>query len=251
MAYKIVLMYHDVVRHDCSESGFQNPTALKYKVKVNEFERQVAAVADYLEAKRLPHETVEFTFDDGGVTFLTEAAPILERNGFKGKFFIATSRIDTNGFLSRKQIMELRDRGHVIGAHSHTHPERMSVMSRKQIEDEWNTSAKILEDIIGSKPVCASVPNGYSSDKVIRAMESAGITEIHTSQPTSHYIRNGTVIIKGRFAITESDSVDSVMKIVGSRFTRMMKATRFKCLALAKILLGESYLKIRGALLKK
>lgn len=251
MASQIVLMYHDVVRHDCSESGFQNPTALKYKVKAVEFERQIAAIADYLKIKRLAHDTIEFTFDDGGVTFLTEAAPILERYGFKGVFFIATQRIGTEGFLTKKQIVELRDRGHIIGAHSHTHPERMNVLSRQQIENEWNTSIKILEDILDDKIACASIPNGYSSTEVLDAMLQAGITKIHTSEPTTSCRRHGLAMVKGRYAITDADTIVSVMKIVDSRFTRIVKAARFRGLALAKTLLGESYLKIRNVLLKE
>lgn len=247
----IALMYHDIIRHDYSESGFQNTTALKYKVNANEFERHVTAIARFLQSKCLPNERVEFTFDDGGVSFLTEAAPILERYGFRGKFFIATSRIDTEGFLTKEQIVELQRRGHIIGAHSHTHPERMSSLSQQQIEEEWGVSVKILEDILKEKPICASIPNGYSSGNVIEAMKRAGITEIHTSQPTVHFRQSGSTIIKGRYAITEMDSVEAVMKIVSSRFTRMTKATRFKCLAIAKALLGESYLKIRRKLLKK
>lgn len=251
MGRSIVLMYHDIVRRDCSESGFRNPTAMKYKVKADEFERQVAAIARYLKAKKMSTEAVEFTFDDGGVTFLTEAAPILERYGFRGKFFIATSRIDTEGFLTKEQIVELQRRGHIIGAHSHTHPERMSALTEQQIEDEWNTSVRILDGILGGKLVCASIPNGYSSAEVLEAMLQAGITEIHTSEPTTACRRHGGAMVKGRYAITDADTVGSVMKIVDSRFTRIVKAARFRGLALAKTLLGESYLKIRKTLLKE
>ena len=58
-------------------------------------------------------------------------------------------------------------------------------------------------------------------------------------------------MVKGRYAITDADTVGSVMKIVDSRFTRIVKAARFRGLALAKTLLGESYLKIRKTLLKE
>ena len=41
---RIVLMYHDFYRYDKSESGFQNSTALKYKVSAEAFEAQVHAI---------------------------------------------------------------------------------------------------------------------------------------------------------------------------------------------------------------
>lgn len=83
---QIVLMYHDVYRDSPSESGFQNNTAIKYKVNTKRFEEHVSAVYDYLRNKRLPANTVDFTFDDGGVSFLTGAAPILEKYGFEANF---------------------------------------------------------------------------------------------------------------------------------------------------------------------
>ena len=78
-------MYHDLYIQSGAESGFQNESAFQYKIQVDEFEKQVKAVVDY--CREHIEIQVDFTFDDGGVSFLTLAAPILEKYGLKGIFF--------------------------------------------------------------------------------------------------------------------------------------------------------------------
>ena len=73
------------------------------------------------QAKVLQGKDVLFTFDDGGVSFVTKAAPILEKYGHKGVFFVSTKYIGTPGVLSAGQVKELELRGHVVGTHSHSH----------------------------------------------------------------------------------------------------------------------------------
>lgn len=243
-------MYHDIYRNSPTESGFQNPTALKYKVHLNKFEAQVASVYEYLKAKNLPVETVDFTFDDGGESFLTIAAPILEKHGFKGKFFISTNFIGSKGFLNTDQIKELNRRGHIIGSHSHSHPERMSSLSQQEIIEEWKISQLKLKEILGEIPTCASIPNGYSSKTILQAMVEAGITNIDTSATTTHIRKFHNASIRGRFAITDEMPVDEVMLLIKSPFCRLKKNIRWRLLSIAKIILGDSYLKLRNTLTK-
>lgn len=243
-------MYHDIVSHGAAESGFQNKTALKYKVSAKAFEDQVRQVRNYLDNKKLPYSTVVFTFDDGGESFLTNAAPILEKYGFRGVFFISTGYIGSKGFLDARQIKDLADRGHKIGSHSHSHPERMIALSVKEIQNEWSISQMMLNEVLGYKPVIASIPNGYSSKSVLNAMTNAGITSIYTSQPTSKQGHFKSSAVIGRYVVTSDTSVESLIKLIDSKYTRIKMDVRFKCLAIAKILLGDTYLKIREHLLR-
>ena len=85
---KIVLMYHDVYSDSETESGFQFPTSFPYKISAEKFESHVKLAHTYCKQNNLSLDSVEFTFDDGGVSFYTVIAPILEKYGFKGVFFI-------------------------------------------------------------------------------------------------------------------------------------------------------------------
>lgn len=248
---QITLMYHCVYEKNTSESGFQNETALKYKVQVASFENQVSAISNYLVKKGLSMDTVVFTFDDGGISFLTLAAPILEKYGFRGIFFISTSYIGTKGFLSSDQVRELAKRGHIIGSHSHTHPQMMNRQSKEELDYEWEESQRVLGEILGkSYPLDhASIPNGFSSPEVIQSMQEVGIKNIYTSAPTTKIIRDGDDEIIGRYAITDDRSTESVLSIVTSPTTRRKIALRNSVLGAAKTLLGPAYLKIRDRLL--
>ena len=144
---KIVLMYHDIIPDQDYSSGMHVPASDTYKLNNMKFEEQVAAIRDYLDKNNLPSESVEFTFDDGGYTFLTEAAPILEKYGFKGVFFVTTSFIDQDGFLTSAQVKELSTRGHVVGSHSHWHNPEMMKKSAEENRQEWQMSVEKLKSI--------------------------------------------------------------------------------------------------------
>lgn len=245
---QIVLMYHDIYRDSPTESGFQNPTAIKYKVSAHKFEQQVASIDEYLRNNKLPVDAIDFTFDDGGVSSLTLAAPILERYGFRGKFYISTGYIGSKGFLDAEQIKELKGRGHEVGSHSHSHPERMNAMSQKNINDEWKFSQMVLAEILGHSPTYASIPNGYSSKSVLNGITASGIKVIDTSATTTKQSQFKNASIRGRYAITDDMSVDMVMQIIESPSFRLRKAFRWHLLSIAKALLGNSYIKIRSLL---
>ena len=62
MKHQIVLMYHDLFFSDKLESGFQNSTALKYKVSAEAFEAQVQSIVNYIKCNKLQTGSVDFTF---------------------------------------------------------------------------------------------------------------------------------------------------------------------------------------------
>lgn len=84
-------MYHDVYRQTDTESGFNTPSASFYKISAEKFEEQVRFIHHYCQQNNLPLNHIEFTFDDGGESFFSVIAPILEKYGFRGIFFISTN----------------------------------------------------------------------------------------------------------------------------------------------------------------
>lgn len=148
---KITLMYHDVYVKDIKESGFNTHGAIHYKISKKTFEEHLRAISHFCELKQINKNDIVFTFDDGGVSFFTIIAPILEKYGWKGYFFISTNYIGTDGFLTIDQIKDLSRRGHIIGSHSHQH-KVLTEFSLNDVENELCTSVKILSDILG-KPI--------------------------------------------------------------------------------------------------
>ncbi|NLI35987.1 MAG: polysaccharide deacetylase family protein [Bacteroidales bacterium] len=247
----ISLMYHCVYKDDILESGFINNTALAYKLRASVFENQVALIADYCIKNRKPMASVTFTFDDGGISFYNIIAPILEKYGFKGTFFIPTAYIGTKGFLNKEQIVELYHRGHIIGSHSHTHPENLSELSPKQIDYEWQKSIDLLSTIIGNIVTVASIPNGFESKNIIESAKRYGITRLYTSNPTTSYKEVEGVTIIGRYALQSNFSNQYVLSILHSKSTRLRIQMRWIILQIAKEILGKKYIEIHKILFNK
>ncbi len=238
----VVLMYHDIVTANDKSSGFQNESAFQYKVEVSAFEEQV---------KALQGKDVVFTFDDGGESFITKAAPILAKYGFKGVFFISTKYIGTQGFLTAEQVKELAERGHVVGSHSHTHPHNMAELSDDEVEKEWSESVNALEATLGHVVKHASIPNGYSSPVIIAKAQKAEIGFLYTSTPTDKVAQKNGLTIIGRYVVHDKMSASDVLSIVNSSKTRKKKHMKWLVLETVKKMLGRNYDKVKSMVVKK
>lgn len=236
----VVLMYHDIVTKYDKSSGFQNENAFQYKVEESAFEEQV---------KALQGMDVVFTFDDGGVSFITKATPILEKYGFKGIFFISTQYIGTPGFLDKEQMIALAAGGHIIGSHSHTHPEFFTKLSKEEVREEWLKSYEILKNILGGKGFPMSIPNGYASKNIMQEAIDCGFTDIYTSQPTTKIKSFLGHKVIGRYVVHDNMTTEEVMRIVTSQGTKMKMAMKWHVLNMVKGVLGSSYEKFKAKVL--
>ena len=242
MDRKVVLMYHDIVTTNDKTSGFQNESAFQYKVDETVFEEQV---------KALKGKNVVFSFDDGGVSFYTKAAPILEKYGFKGLFFISTSYIGTPGFLTEAQIRDLAERGHEIGSHTHTHPQDISKLLREEMHTEWKRSYEKLVRIVGNKIKTASIPNGNSSQIVLKEAVNSGFTDFYTSQPTTKVRMKNKYRIIGRYVVHSNMLTQDVVNIATSNRTQFKMSVKWHLLSIVKRILGASYKSIKSKVINK
>ena len=199
------LTYHDVVSSGRREEvGFPGPLAARYKLEPVAFEAHLDALAATglkiapLDGGEPPGE-LTLTFDDGGSSALDVAAA-LEHRGWRGQFFITSGRIDSPGFLTRQQVGELANRGHLVGSHSHSHPTYIGRLSYQQIEAQWKRSRELLGEILGAPPRTASVPGGYLSRAVVEAAADAGYELLFTSEPTARE-QDGPPTVRGRYTI--------------------------------------------------
>ena len=197
-------LYHDVTDNP-AESGFQRPTAMRYKQSRGDFARHLDAIArsglvpDVVPEVEfsLSGKHVLLTFDDGGKGAL-HAAEELNRRGWKGHFFITTGYLGTRTFLDAAQLRHLHSCGHLIGSHSHTHPDIFKGISFHQMVQEWRTSSALLSDLLGEPCQAASVPGGDVSRSVFRSAQEAGLRFLFTSDPILAPKQNGDCWILGR-----------------------------------------------------
>jgi peptidoglycan/xylan/chitin deacetylase (PgdA/CDA1 family) len=238
----IALCYHDIISGGSyNESGFEGRLADIYKFEAVEFQRHLELMHSTTSAGPL-----HLTFDDGGISAITTTAPILERFGRRGYFFITTDYIGNRSFLTAKHIQELHSRGHVIGSHSCTHPVRMAMCTDDQLRDEWTRSIEVLSNIIGSPVRTASVPGGYYSDRVAEWAARAGIQTLFNSEPMARVRRVSGCDVIGRYSIQPGIAPDTVASIAAGAFApRAQQYVYWKAKKMIKRLGGSYWLEFR------
>lgn len=239
-------LFHDVVDRP-EDSGFQRAGALPYKHRPDVFLHCMDAIAagpvmpttvNTIDAS-VRGDRLLLTFDDGGISAMRIAA-ILDERGWKGHFLVTTSLIGTKHFLGRAEIVELHRRGHIIGSHSHTHPDIFYDLSDEQMVAEWMTSVNILSDVIGEPVVSASVPGGDMDKRVPVAAGKAGIRYLFTSEPTTAPWLQGDVMCFGRACPRANTPVATIAAMARFRgFKKAMAIRRIK--QAAKRMLGSFY----------
>ena len=274
----VALMYHDVVSAGQEESsGFAGADAARYKLTPEQFGAHLHAIrarvarapgtsvmlatssfpiaggfgrAGSAGVRTAPANTpLMLTFDDGGRS-AGRIADALEHHGWRGHFFVTSSRIGGPGFLQRGTIRDLHRRGHVIGSHSETHPLRMSHCTEARLRDEWHRSIATLGDVVGEGIPCASVPGGYNSDLVVRTAADAGARFLFTSQPTSRAHRVGDMWVIGRYVLLRSTSAAVAAAIAAGDLTpRLRQAAAWNVKGVCKRLGGTRYLWVRERIL--
>src|SRR2546421_6853560 len=161
--------YHDVT-DDPRDSGFQWRGAAPYTIGRAAFRSHLEAMATAYQRPALvtaidfaaPGRHLLLTFDDGGKSALA-VGDELSRRGWLGHFFIVTGRIGDATFLDAAGIRYLRRCGHVIGSHSHTHPNIFREQPLAQMIAEWRAGCGPPADLLGEPCPRASRPGGGSS----------------------------------------------------------------------------------------
>jgi peptidoglycan/xylan/chitin deacetylase (PgdA/CDA1 family) len=161
----------------------------------------------------LPFRHLVLTFDDGGRSAL-EAADALAALDWRAHFFIVTSRIGDRTFLDAPGIRYLRQCGHIVGTHSHTHPDVFRDLSRDQMLDEWRTSRDLLEQLLGEACTVGSVPGGDISAAALDTAADATLRYLFTSEPwlRPRWVRGCWVL--GRMCVKANTSRDRVRDLV-------------------------------------
>ena len=182
--------YHEVT-DDPTTSGFQRAGARPFTLSRAAFSEHLAQIAGGPVRPELvadldltrPGRHLLLTFDDGGKSAV-HASEELSRRGWRAHFFVVTGRIGTRTFLDVSEIRHIRSCGHLIGSHSHTHPDIFREQSLERMIQEWRVSCDHLSQILGESCTSASVPGGHISPSVLRAADAADVRHLFTCEPT-------------------------------------------------------------------
>ncbi|GEO09108.1 polysaccharide deacetylase family protein [Segetibacter aerophilus] len=131
---------------------------------------------DYLAyGSPLPAKPVMLTYDDTDDDQFNIAGPEMKKYGFKGVFFIMTVSINRPKYMTKDQIKQLADEGHVVTSHTWDHH---SVKGYKTDQD-WLTQIekpkKTIEDITGKQAVDFAYPFGLWNREAIPQLKKRGV----------------------------------------------------------------------------
>jgi peptidoglycan/xylan/chitin deacetylase (PgdA/CDA1 family) len=255
----LALLYHDVSNDTWpnKKTGRQAPGSRLYKISEQLFSQHLKVIKedDFLVTNIFKinsgmNNKLLLCFDDGGISNFNIIAPALDKYSWPGHFFVITNQIDQPGFMTRAQIKDLKNRNHVIGSHSHSHP-NLTVLNDQQIQNEFIKSKKIIEEIIGENCQCLSVPEGELNHNIIKIAKKVGYKYIFTSTP--EIIDTTDLSEIGRWAIKSTTTPKELIKIIHQDFVYIVvKKIRWTLIRFfVKIDKGGLFFKIRNYLLSK
>ena len=117
---------------------------------------------------------LSFTFDDGTIDHFTLAAPMLEKYGLRGTFFVVINTIGKGNRLTWEQVKSLAERGHEIGNHSLRHWNLVTLSNKgdlANLEKEIVEPIGIIQEKIGVAPVTFAYPLNARNPQVQAMVE--------------------------------------------------------------------------------
>jgi peptidoglycan/xylan/chitin deacetylase (PgdA/CDA1 family) len=156
----------------------------------------------------------EITFDDGHISNLELAAPMLQSRGLTARFFITVGWTGKKpGYMGFAELQALHQAGHSIGAHGWSHT-LLTHCNNRELETELSQTRMTLEDKLGTPITTMSLPGGRYNRRVLAACQAAGYSEVYTSIPRAESLPLGTMV--GRLNILGGMQPEWIAKLFES-----------------------------------
>ena len=180
----------------------------------------------------------EVTFDDGHISNLELAAPILQARGMTAFFFITAGWTGNKpGYMGWAELRALHKAGHSIGAHGWSH-KLLTHCSDDELMTELSKSRLTLEDKLGTSIPTMSLPGGRSNRHVLDACTKAGYSRIYTSIPRAERNPLGTTI--GRVNVRGTAQPEWIAKLFDPDGRALSELSiRYRMKETAQRLLGD------------
>lgn len=200
--HSLYLLYHEL-RPTKSSYSYVVETEL-FRKHVDLFRQIGKASNSYLHP--------ELTFDDGHISNLEYALPILQSTSISAHFFITVGWTGVRrDYMDWKQLRELSQAGQMLGAHGWSH-KLLTHCSDEELKTELRKSKAALEDNLGVSITTMSLPGGRYNNRVLGACEEAGYNQVFTSIPRSEEFPLGQLV--GRLNIRGDSELSWVAEVL-------------------------------------
>ena len=256
----LVLMYHGIHASRASRGRFDP----RYSLTPEQFRGQMEALRELDVAGWMPvagetliapeapagQHMVLITFDDGDVSNIEQALPMLQESGLSAVFFITRDHVGQRGMISRAGVRQLADAGMVIGSHGLSH-RFLNTLSPDALNIELASSRDFLQQITGRPVVLLSLPGGRGGPREIKAAHEAGYRSVFGSRPGNNLATPAGGLID-RVVIsrqTDPGAFEQLVRWQGPAVWR--ERARYRLLGLPKRLLGDrGYDRLRQVLVR-
>lgn len=235
-ARRAVIYYHNVREQDTARFEKQMAHLAKncHVVKASEINR----------VKTSAKQVVAITFDDGFVSVVKNAIPVLRKYGLTAAIAVPAGNLgqqpgwllEDGGqgegelVLNEEQLLELDRAGFEVVSHTMSHP----VLTRTEddkLKLELVNSKQVLEEIVGHEVIGISYPHGAYDKRVCRAAKDAMYKLGFTIEPLMMDETTDNMRI-GRFSVSPQDGLFKFgLKISGAyqvtSYLRALKARLF------------------------
>jgi peptidoglycan/xylan/chitin deacetylase (PgdA/CDA1 family) len=254
-----ILMYHGL-HADLHAHGRYDPV---YSVRPDDFARQLdwllgngyhtVRLGDQARtddaASRPDARPVAITFDDGDVSNVEVALPLLAERGMTAEFFITSDFIGQEGMVNAADVRALAAAGMGIGAHGRSHG-FLEDMDIDELDAELSDSRACLAAISGQRIDAVALPGGRGGERERRAALALGYRHLLGSVPGPNRDIQPDEWWQ-RLAVTRDTTPAAFAALVAWQGLRPRIArARFLALALPKRVLGNAgYERLRARLL--
>jgi peptidoglycan/xylan/chitin deacetylase (PgdA/CDA1 family) len=145
-------------------------------------ERKVWVPVAWFEAilDALPTQGVRLAFDDGNVSDVEQALPVLVRKGQTARFFLLGGKIGVPGYVDAEGIGRLCAAGMGVGSHGCQHRD-WRALTAEELDEELVASRRTFAEVLGHDVTEAACPFGSYDRRVLRALRRTGYRRVYNS----------------------------------------------------------------------
>jgi peptidoglycan/xylan/chitin deacetylase (PgdA/CDA1 family) len=190
-----ILVYHHIV------PGHNGSGHLSLFVTPEGFEQQLRTLrdngyqsisfddlADCLEyGLPLPERPVIISLDDGWENQFQYGFPLLQKYGFSATFYVVSSYLGGQNFMTIEQLKTMIAAGMTIGDHTRTHPALPTIGNAQRLAEEIAGSKTWLEEHLHVPITTFAYPYGSYSAATVALVKAAGYRTARTVDSGTHY----------------------------------------------------------------
>lgn len=190
-AQVVVLCYHRVEGAAGGSLSIAPDLFERHMQRLRDSGIAVISMQDFLAWRRneksIPPRCAIITLDDGYVSAVEVARPILKKFDYPWTYFIYTKYVGTGGkSVTWEQLAALRDEGVEIGCHSVSHINlreqhgKSSEVYNAWLRDEIIGAKELIEKKLATRCAVFAYPEGRYSPKVLEVVKQAGFDAAFT-----------------------------------------------------------------------